>query len=149
MNAAFKLANKMAQQICNMPPVGYEQAMRTIDAHRPSPAVVRSAMAKPNAPIDPACLKGLYEVDFTTAGKLVLNCFVRYEAGFDGSEDEPPFAAEITVRFALLNGVDVVSMLTEEEISEVEDLALASMLSDKHNNEADVAADRYADMEAA
>jgi len=148
MNAPYEQINNMARAACTMPP-GYIKAMAVVDAHRPAKIIQAGATKTPNKTIDSDCLSGLYEAEFTTEFGVILNCFVAYEKGFDGSDDEEAFPATATLHYALCNGANVITMLTDDEIEAVEADALKSMLADKLDHEADVAADRYAEMEAA
>ena len=73
-------------------------------------------------------LKGLYNHVFETAGGLVLDCYLSYEAEERETRDEPGSAASMELVFALVEGVDISEVLgdlaetiEEEALSDLED----------------------------
>ena len=75
-----------------------------------------------------ADLKGLYNHRFETAGGLVLDCYLSYEAEERETQDEPGCAAAIELVWALVEGVDISEVLgdlaetiEEEALSDLED----------------------------
>ena len=75
-----------------------------------------------------ADLSGLYNHRFETAGGLVLDCYLSYEAEERETQDEPGCAAAIELVWALVEGVDISEVLgdlaetiEEEALSDLED----------------------------
>ena len=75
-----------------------------------------------------ADLKGLCNHRFETAGGLVLDCYLSYEAEERETEDDPGCAAAIELVWALVEGVDISEVLgdlaetiEEEALSDLED----------------------------
>ena len=73
-------------------------------------------------------LKGLYNHRFETAGDLVLDCYLSYEAEERETQDEPGSPAVMELIYALVEGVDISVMLgdwaetiEEEALSDLED----------------------------
>lgn len=110
-----------------------------------------AAPAKPatnNTPPTPAELADFYEFQ-TTINGVVLDCFIEYEAAFDGSDDEPGYDETIALMWALADGVPVTGLLDECDVEEIEARAKKSMGHSKFNSELDRAADLYEDREFA
>ena len=75
-----------------------------------------------------ADLKGLYNHRFETAGGLVLDCYLSYEAEECETQDDPGCAAAIELVWALVEGVDISEVIgdlaktiEEEALSDLED----------------------------
>ena len=73
-------------------------------------------------------LKGLYNHRFETAGGLVLDCYLSYEAEERETRDEPGCAASMELVWALVEDVDISEVLgdlaetiEEEALSDLED----------------------------
>ena len=73
-------------------------------------------------------LKGLCNHQFETAGDLVLDCYLSYEAEERETQDEPGSPAVMELIYALVEGVDISVMLgdwaetiEEEALSDLED----------------------------
>ena len=73
-------------------------------------------------------LKGLYNHRFETAGDLVLDCYLSYEAEERETQDEPGSPAVMELIYALVEGVDIsvmlgdwAEMIEEEALSDLED----------------------------
>jgi len=73
-------------------------------------------------------LKGLCNHRFETAGGLVLDCYLSYEAEERETQDEPGCAAAVELVWALVEGVDISEVLgdlaetiEEEALSDLED----------------------------
>ena len=73
-------------------------------------------------------LKGLFESQFETAGGLVMDCYLIYEAEERETRDEPGSAASMELVFALVEGVDISEVLGDlaetieaEALSDLED----------------------------
>ena len=75
-----------------------------------------------------ADLSGLYNHRFETAGGLVLDCYLSYEAEERETQEEPGCAAAIELVWALVEGVDISEVLgdlaetiEEEALSDLAD----------------------------
>jgi len=90
-------------------------------------------------------LAGLYQFEYGATDDLVLDCHLEYERGERATRDEPGEPESISLVYALVNGVDIADVLREDMIAEIEESALVSMETDKHDAEYDRAADRYED----
>lgn len=105
--------NAFANQVFGMPPA----KIITAGQHK-----------TPNAQIDKADLKGLFEYEYSFE-KLTLQCFCEYEASEKATRDEPGWPESITLIHALVNGVDVACLLDEDTVAEIEAEAGGSMES--------------------
>ena len=93
---------------------------------------------------DAADLKGLYHHTFETAGGLVLQCYLGYEAEERATYDEPGCAASIELVWALVEGVDISEVIGDLALT-IEEEALEDIATAADDAKADAAADRWED----
>lgn len=90
-----------------------------------------------------------YEYQFTSANDLTIDCYLEYEAEESMTRDCPGHPESVTLCYALVNGVDISEVLSDDVIGLIEEEAAQSMSMDKRNDDYDRGADRYEDREAA
>jgi hypothetical protein len=71
-------------------------------------------------------LKGLYNYRYETAGDLVLDCYLSYEAEERETQDEPGTPAVMELIYALVEGVDI-SVMLGDWAETIEDAALGDL----------------------
>lgn len=152
MNASMPLV--MAQTLAAFAP-------KSSDVHRivsaakleqvPARIIAAGAHKTPNVLVNPAELKGLVEHEYAHAN-VTLNCFLEYEkslySGIGPNSDES-YPERIELIHALVNGADVVCLLSDDMVSDIEAEALAAMSVNAFNVDFDRAADLYAERMAA
>lgn len=138
--------NAFAASICGIPP-SYHTDMRTVDANRPH--VLKTFIQQPNKAIDTAKLVGLFEYRWTTAMGLKVDCYLEYEAEFDGGRDEPSHPESITLCYALVNGVDISEVIDPDTQATIEEEALSEMRADADSHDEDRAIAQWEDRQAA
>lgn len=89
-----------------------------------------------------ADLKGLYNHRFETAGGLVLDCYLSYEAEERETQDEPGCAAAIELVWALVEGVDISEVLGDW-VATIEEEALEDMAVQAEHDQYDRGQERY------
>ena len=92
---------------------------------------------------DAADLKGLYHHTYETSGGLTIECYLEFEAGEAQTWDHPGCAAQCTLVWALVEGVDISEVIDIGPA--IEEAAMLGMESDANDCLADIAADRYED----
>ena len=136
---SYAESNNFARAVCGLKPV---------------PTVIKAPVKLPNMAIDTSLLKGLYEYEYETSTGLFVDCYLVYEEEHDGGNPSNPNSEEswpesITLMYALVNGVDISSVLSDARIDEIETKALASMTTAAVDQECDRGEDRWHDREAA
>jgi len=71
-------------------------------------------------------LKGLCNYRYETAGDLVLDCYLSYEAEERETQDEPGTPAVMELIYALVEGVDI-SVMLGDWAETIEDAALGDL----------------------
>ena len=93
-------------------------------------------------------LTALYNHRFETAGGLVLDCYLSYEAEERETQDEPGSAAAIELIWALVEGVDISEVLGDW-VATIEEEALGDMEAKVEDDQYDRGQERYEDRNAA
>ena len=132
---SYAESNNFARAVCGLKPV---------------PTVIKAPVKLPNMAIDTSLLKGLYEYEYETSTGLFVDCYLVYEEEHDGGNPSNPNSEEswpesITLTHALVNGVDIVGVLSEDVQSTIETEALASMTTAAVDQECDRGEDRWND----
>ena len=91
-----------------------------------------------------ADLSGLYNHRFETAGGLVLDCYLAYEAEERATFDHPGSAAAIELIWALVEGVDI-SEVIGDLAGTIEEEALEDMAVQAEHDQYDKGQERYED----
>lgn len=115
---------------------------------KPIPRVISAPVKLPNMAVDASKLKGLYEYSYESGLGLHIDCYMEYEAEFDGGRDEPSHPESITLVYALVNGVDISEVISADIHSDIEDDALAQMRADADSFDEDRAIARYEERNA-
>lgn len=136
---SYTESNNFARAVCGLKPV---------------PTVIKAPVKLPNLAIDTSLLKGLYEYEYVTPTGLFVDCYLVYEEGHDGGNPANPDSEEswpesITLTHALVNGVNIVGVLSEDVQSTIETEALASMETSAFERDCDDGEDRWHDREEA
>ena len=92
-------------------------------------------------------LKGLYNHRFETAGGLVIDCYLDYEAEERATFDHPGSAAAVELRWALVEGVDI-SEVIGDWVATIEEEALEDMETSAKDDKYDRGQERYEDRNA-
>lgn len=132
MNAPYELVNSIACAAAGIKP-------RT---------VISAPIKLPNMAVDTSKLKWLFEYEYETSLGLHLDCYLEYEEGYDGGNDEPSYPGSITLVYALVNGVDISEVISADIHSDIEDDALAQMRADADSFDEDRAIARYEERNA-
>jgi hypothetical protein len=137
MNTTIDMA-RFAAQVFGMEP--------TIQSSRDGLEQAKKQVKK--AVINSNDTKGLYQYDYIGSEGLRLDCYLEYEAVYDGGtgpNSEESWPERITLFYALHKGEDIAEVLSEEVVSTIEKEALRQMEIDKSDDEFDRAADRWAE----
>jgi hypothetical protein len=137
MNTTIDMA-MFAAQVCGM--------KQTIQSSMHVLELAKKQVKK--AVINSTTTKGLYQYDYTSSEGLQLDCYLEYEAGYDGGtgpNSEESWPERITLFYALHKGEDIAEVLSEKVVSTIEKEALRQMEIDKSDDEFDRAADRWAE----
>ena len=134
---AYTESNNFARAVCGLKPV---------------PSVIKAPVKLPNLAIDTSLLKGLYEYAYESSTGLCIDCYLDYEEEHDGGNPSNPNSEEsrpesITLMYALVNGVDISGVLSEDVQSTIETEALDSMAIAAFDQECDRGEDRWHDRE--
>lgn len=106
-------------------------AMRVVDANRPH--VLKTFIQQPNKLQDTAHLAGLFEYQWTSWSGLKVDCYCEYEAAHDGGtgpNSEESWPESMSLTYALVNGVDVDSLISNDNRNEICAEALGAYLAD-------------------
>ena len=125
--------NAFAASICGIPP-SYHAAMQTVDANRPH--VLKTFIQQPNKLIDTSKLAGLSEYQWTNPMGLKVDCYLEYEAAHDGGTgpaSEESWPESMTLLHALVNGVDVDSLIDADDRTAICDEAMGAFKTDWSN----------------
>jgi len=131
----YETVNAMANAVCGFKPR----------------AVISAPIKQPNMAFDAKHLKGCYEYAFESSNGLHLDCYLEYRAAHDGGTgptSEESWPESISLVYALVNGIEISDVLSEDIVALIEDEALCNMEMDKWDDEYDRAATR-AESEAA
>lgn len=137
--------------------MGYTESnafARAVCGLKPVPTVIKAAVKLPNMAIDTSLLKGLYEYAYKSPTGLFVDCYLVYEEGHDGGNPSNPDSEEswpesITLTHALVNGLNIVGVLSEDVQATIEAEALASLATAAFERDCDDGEDRWHDREAA
>lgn len=69
----------------------------------------------------------IFETEFITPGGLVLECHVLMESGEPETLSEPMEPPVVELRSALVGGIDVIELLSDELVENIEAQALETM----------------------
>ena len=132
---SYAESNNFARAVCDLKPV---------------PTVIKAPVKLPNLAIDTSLLKGLYEYPYESPTGLCIDCYLDYQEEHDGGSPANPDSEEswpesITLTHALVNGVNIVGVLSEDVQSTIETEALASMTTAAVDQECDRGEDRWND----
>ena len=127
---------------------------RAVCGLKPVPTVIKAPVKLPNLAIDTSLLKGLYEYAYESSTGLCIDCYLVYEEEHDGGNPSNPDSEEswpesITLTYALVNGVNIVGVLSEDVQSTIETEAMASMETAAFERDCDRGEDRWNDRESA
>lgn len=114
-----------------IPGGGIARAMQIVDANRPH--VLKAFIQQPNKLIDTSKLTGLFEYQWTTAMGLKVDCYLEYEAAHDGGtgpNSEESWPESMTILYALVNGVDVDSLIADDDRQTICDEAMGAYKTD-------------------
>lgn len=115
---------------------------------KPIPRVISAPIKLPNMAFDASKLKGLYEYSYESGLGLHIDCYLEYEAEFDGGRDEPSHPESITLCYALVNGVDISEVIDPDTQATIEEEALSEMRADADSHDEDRAIARYEERNA-
>jgi len=110
--------------------------------------IANKAPTQPNEPtriVD----KGLYVYQHITFSGLVLDCHLEYSKAEPASHDCPGDPESLELLYALVNGVDVFDVLSDDVVGLIEEEAAQSMAMDKWDSDYDKGEERALDREAA
>lgn len=131
--------------------MGYTESnnfARAVCGLKPAPTVIKAPVKLPNLAIDMSLLKGLYEYAYESSTGLCIDCYLDYQEAHDGGtgpNSDESYSESIALTYALVNGVDISSMLSDARIDEIETKALASMEKAAFDQECDRGEDRWND----
>jgi hypothetical protein len=94
-----------------------------------------------------ADLYGLYNHSFETAGGLVLDCYLAFEAEERSTYDHPGSAAAVELIWALVEGVDISEVIGDLAAT-IEEEALEDMAVQAEHDQYDKGQERYEDRNA-
>ena len=86
-----------------------------------------------------------YQYQYTDSEGLVIDCHLEYEAAEKQSHDSPGHPESVELIYALVNGVDICEVLSDDVKGLIEDEALCSMAMDKWDSEYDQGEQRALD----
>jgi hypothetical protein len=89
-----------------------------------------------------ADLYGLYNHRFETAGGLVLDCYLAFEAEERATYDHPGSAAAVELIWALVEGVDIFEVIGDLAAT-IEEEALEDMEAKAEDDQYDRGQERY------
>ncbi len=90
-----------------------------------------------------------YEYQYTASEWLTIDCYLEYEKAERDSFDCPGHPEAVELCYALVNGVDVLEVLSDDVVAHIEEKALCQMAEDQREDEYDRGEDRYNDRMAA
>ena len=125
---------------------------RAVCGLKPVPTVIKAPVKLPNLAIDTSLLKGLYEYAYESSTGLCLDCYLDYQEAHDGGtgpNSDESYPESITLMYALVNGVDISGVLSEDVQSTIETEARASMETAAFERDCDDGEDRWHDREEA
>ena len=88
-------------------------------------------------------LKSLYHYTFETASGLVIECHLEYEKEEKQTWDEPGCDASCELIWALVGGIDIAEVISDEWKKTIEEEALQQMVEDANDAKADAAEAAY------
>ena len=125
---------------------------RAVCGLKPVPTVIKAPVKLPNLAIDTSLLNGLYEYAYESPTGICIDCYLYYEEEHDGGtgpNSDESYPESITLMYALVNGVDISGVLSEDVQSTIETEALASLATSAFERDCDDGEDRWHDREAA
>jgi hypothetical protein len=87
-------------------------------------------------------LKGLFQYKFETAGGLVIDCHLEFEASEPQTYNDPGCAGSIELIWALVGGIDISEVLGDAKDT-IEEEALAEMEKAAKESAEDAAESRW------
>ena len=121
----------MNQALSHRAMLQMQAAHRVVDAHRPH--VLKTFIQKPNKLQNTDHLVGLFEYRWTSWTGLKVDCYLEYEAAHDGGtgpNSEESWPESMTLLHALVNGVDVDSLIDADDRTEICDEAMGAFKTD-------------------
>lgn len=97
----------------------------------------------------PDNLKRLYRYTFETSTGLQIECFLEYEEEERAAYDNPGCAEQITLVYALVEGVDISEVIAPDTALTIEEEAMADIDQKAKDYNEDAAIARYEDRMAA
>ena len=119
----FSDVNNMAASICGMKPAATVQ----------------------NNPQTTLAPGPWYEYQYRDSEGLVIDCHLEYEAAEKQSHDSPGHGETMDLIYALVNGIDIAEVLSDDVKGLIEEEALTSMEMDKWNGDYDRGEERAHD----
>ena len=119
-----------AAQVCGRKPtdlsdLGIKRALRL------------EAESQPNDKAVILPIFGYYEHQYTASEGLVIDCYLEHTKAEQQSHDSHGEPESIELIYALVNGVDIFDVLSDEVMDLIEEEALQSMTMDKWNSDYD------------
>jgi len=112
---SFVMDNAFANRICGMKP---------------------AVTVQPNK--QTVCARGpWYEHQYIDNDGLVIDCLLDYEAAERDTQDSHGRSESIDLIYALVNGVDIAEVISDDVKGLIEEAALQSMVMDKWNSDYD------------
>ncbi len=102
--------------------------------------MANKAQVYPNEPTRISA--GLYHHQFQHAAGLVLDCHLEYTKAERQTHDSPGEPESLELIYALVNGVDVSEVLSDDVVGLIEEEAAQSMVMDKWDSDYDRAQER-------
>lgn len=88
-----------------------------------------------------------YKYQFANSEGLVIDCYLEHEEAEPQSHDSPGHRESVELVYALVNGVDISDVLSDDVADLIEEEALQSMAMDKWNGDYDKGEARAQDLE--
>ena len=107
------------------------KAMAVVDANRPH--VLKTFIQQPNKLQNTDHLVGLFEYQWTNPMGLKVDCYLEYEAAHDGGTgpaSEESWPESMTLLHALVNGVDVDSLIDADDRTAICNEAMGAFKTD-------------------
>ena len=83
-----------------------------------------------------------YEYQFANSEGLVIDCYLEHKEAEPQSHDSPGHRGSVELVYALVNGVDISDVLSDDVADLIEEEALQSMAMDKWNSDYDKGEER-------
>lgn len=127
-----------------MPPTMAEALKPFLGGPKQPPATaLTTGQWHPNEPTQISTV--LYEYQYITADGLLLNCHFEFEEETQDTESEPGRAESFELLYALVNGVDVSEIISDDVRESIEAEARESLEMDSWDSDYDRAEERALD----